>query len=182
MKNKPKWELWLKDKKICKKWLNYYMTKNILRHETKSPEIFMNKALHNLSFANWLMDKHKDEIPKIFGLEETFYDWVIVAFYYSIYHAALALISKHKLSSKSHFATLCAVICFYYHESRKLTKNDIKFLGCCLEKEDIEAFVTTKSLRERASYGVSRQFELSLAEEAKKNAEVFLNKAKIIIT
>lgn len=181
MKNKPDWRLWMVDDQECKLWLDEYLRKNVLRSETLASEDYLAKAEHNISFSNWLIDKHRDEIPKIFGKNENFYDWAVVSFYYSVYHAALSLISKFHISSKSHFATLCAVIYYYFHKSKYLTIEDIEFLGGYLEKEDIEAFVRTKSLRERASYGVSTSFERILVDEAKKNAEKFVEKVRKIV-
>ncbi len=182
MKSKiPDWRIWIKDERECKEWLEQYLRRQVLRAETRKPEDFLKKAEHNLSFSNWLIDKHKDEIPRIFGSHENFYDWVTVSFYYCVYHAALALISKFRISSKSHSATLCAVIYYYYHKSKNLTKEDIELLGEYLGEEDIESFARTKSLRERASYGVSINFELMLVDEAKKNAESFIEKARRIL-
>ncbi len=182
MKSKiPDWHMWIKDECDCKEWMDEYSRKRVLRTETRTPQDFLKKAEHNLSFSNWLIDKHKDEIPRIFGMEENFYDWAISAFYYSIYHAAMALLAKLRVSSKSHSATLCAVIYQYYHKSKKLTKDDVALLSVYLGEDDIESFVRTKSLRERASYGISQGFEIMLTEEAKKNAEGFVNKVKEII-
>lgn len=180
MKNRPDWKLWLKDPKDCKSWLDDYKRKKVLRPETLGPEDFLGKAEHNLAFSNWLMDKHREEIPKIFGQNENFYDWAIASFYYSVYHSALALVSRFRLSSKSHFATLCALIHYYYHRSKELTKEDIEFLGGRLEEGDVEAFMHAKALRERANYGVSRDFERMLADDAKESAERFLEKARKI--
>ncbi len=181
MKGKPDWYAWMKDERKCKLWLDTYIRKGVLRKETLKPANFLAKSEHNLSFSNWLIDKHKDEISRIFGQNENFYDWVITSFYYSIYHAALALVSKFGISSKSHSATLCAVIYYYFHESKHLTREDVGLLGNCLEENDIEAFVQTKSLRERACYDVSRAFELTLVNEAKKNAEEFVEKVRKIV-
>ncbi|TRZ55547.1 hypothetical protein D4Q76_00240 [archaeon] len=177
----PDWRIWVRNEKDCKEWLEQYLRKRVLRTETRKPEDFLKKAEHNLSFSNWLIDRHKDEIPRIFGPDENFYDWVIVSFYYSIYHAALSLISKFRISSKSHSATLCAVIYHYYHKTRNLTKEDIELLGECLGEEDIESFVWAKSLRERASYDVSASFGLMLVDEARKNTESFIGKVRRII-
>lgn len=177
----PDWQLWIRDEKECKEWMEQYLRKRVLKAETRMPGDFMKKAEHNLSFSNWLIDKHNDEIPRIFGHGENFYDWVIVSFYYSIYHAALALISKFRTSSKSHSATLCAVIYHYYHKSKSLTREDVELLGEYLGEDDIESFARTKSLRERASYGVSVNFELMLVDEARRNAENFIEKARRIL-
>jgi len=98
-----------------------------------------------------------------------------------LYHAALALIAAKGLSSKSHNATFCAVILFYHHQRKDLNKNDIRIIKESIDKEDIEAITKTKSLRERASYGVSVNFELTLVEKAKINAISFINKVRSIL-
>jgi len=90
---KPDWKEWLNDKKVCKEWRDYYLKSGILRKGARKPEQYFKKAVHNLDFSNWLLEKHKDEIPSIFA-EERFFDWVITGYYYSMYHAALALIAS----------------------------------------------------------------------------------------
>lgn len=180
-RDKPDWHRWMKDEKECKRWLDHYRQRRILRKETLQPTDYLRKAEHNIAFSNWLIEKHNDEIPRLFGEDENYYDWVITSFYYSIYHAALALISKQDITSKSHSATLCAVIYHYHHRTKELTEKEVETLGGCLEEGDIERFVRAKSLRERASYSVSRSFELLLAKEAKRNAEGFVNKVRKMV-
>ncbi|RLJ05496.1 MAG: hypothetical protein DRP18_02960 [Candidatus Aenigmatarchaeota archaeon] len=174
------WRKWTKDKKLCREWLNGYIKKGTLRKIKLSKELYLKKAIHNLDFANWVKEKHNDELPELFG-EERFYDWVINAYYYAIYHAALALISAKGYSSKSHNATLCAVIWFYYHQQRKLDEEDIELIKETIDREDIEIITETKDLRERASYDVSVSFEFRLVEKAKNNAVYFINKVKKIL-
>jgi len=155
----------------------------MLRRRSLKPEEYLKKALHNLDFANWVYEKHKTEIKELFG-EERFFDWVIVIYYYAIYHAALALIASKGLFSKSHLATLNALILHFYHE-KKIEKEDIEVvvesISKGLEKEDIETVAETKELRERASYGASYEFEESLVETARKNAIKFIEKVRNIL-
>ncbi len=125
------------------------------------------------------MELHKTLIKERFP-KNTFYDWVTISYYYAIYHASLALLANAGFKSKSHLATLCGVINYYYHHDRKLEKKHLDVLGQ-LEKKNIEEFVETQGLRERASYGVSTKFEESLAEIAKTDAVDFVNKAKEIL-
>lgn len=73
---KPDWRIWITDKEECKLWLDNYIKKQILRKSADESRLHLKKTDHNLNFANWIAEKHKDEIPKMFG-EETFYDWVI---------------------------------------------------------------------------------------------------------
>lgn len=176
----PDWRVWVKDRRLCKRWLAGYFKKRILRKTRLGKELYLKKANHNLDFANWVKEKHKDEIPKLFG-DERFYDWVVNAYYYAIYHAALALVSEKGYLPKSHNATLCAVIYFCYHKQKRLEKRDIKLIKESIDRKDIEILTKTKDLRERASYDVSASFELALVEKAKTNAVYFLNKVRVIL-
>ncbi len=176
----PNWENWLKNKDDCKTWLDYYLKKGMLRKARLSQKDYLHKAQHNIDFANWVDEKHKDELPKLFG-EERFYDWVISGYYYAIYHASLALISSKGHTSKSHYATLCAIIWFFHHENKHLDEEDIELLHHTMNKEDIEIIAETKELRERASYGVSGNFESSLVKKSRENAVYFLNKIREIL-
>lgn len=180
---KPNWKIWLENKKECKSWNNFYLKKSILRKQSLKVEDYLRKALHNLDFANWVYKKHESEIKSLFG-EQRFFDWVIVIYYYAIYHAALTLIASKNLFSKSHLATLNALILHFYHE-KKIEKEDVEIvvesISKALEKEDIENIVETKELRERASYGASYEFEESLVEVAKANAIKFIEKVRHIL-
>lgn len=140
---------------------------------------YLEKANHNLDFAALITELHETIIKERFP-KQTFYDWVTVAYYYAIYHAALALISKAGLKSKSHLATLCGIISHYYHEEKRLEKKHVEILGR-IEKTNVEQSVESQALRERASYGVSTMFEEGLAMIAKKDAIEFVNKVKEIV-
>ncbi len=177
---KPDWKRWLADSRLCKKWFDGYVERGVLRKSRLGKELYLEKARHNLDFANWVKEKHKDELPELFG-EERFYDWTVNAYYYAIYHAALALISVEGFSSKSHAATLCAVIWFFCHKRKMLEKKDIELIRESIDREDIEKITITKGLRERASYDVSVSFELVLVEKARENAVGFLSKVKEIL-
>jgi len=180
---KPNWRKWLKDKEDCRTWLNLYLKKRILKKTSLSEEDYLKKAIHNFDFANFILDKHKKEIPTLFG-DEKFYDWVIIAYYYAIYHSALALLSMKNLSSKSHFATLCALTFYFYHE-KKLNRRDIELVAESHEKniqqKDLETFVKAKGMRERASYGVGTSFESYIVNRLKEDTRNFLEKVRSIL-
>ena len=143
----------------------------------------MRKTTHNLDFGNWIYEKHKKEIKSVFG-KERFFDWVLVIYYYAVYHAALALITSEGFQSKSHMATLNLLILKFYHE-KKLDRKDVEVIAekipKALEKEDIEIITESKKLRERASYGVSYDFERSLVKNSKKDVINFIQKVKNIL-
>ncbi len=174
---KPNWKLWLKDKKECKYWLEIYTKKNIIKKVPDESRLHVKRSDHNLTFASWIIEKHKDEIPDVFG-KDTFYDWVISIYYYAIYHAALALMSKEGFTSKNHSATLCFLIYHHYHLQNSLAKKDVQLMASYLEVEDIETLGISKELREKACYNVHESFEKKLCENFKEQAVDFVNKIK----
>ena len=174
---KPNWRTWLKNKKECKIWLDNYIKKEILRKSADESRLHLKKTDHNLDFANWIAEKHKDEIPEMFG-KETFYDWVINMYYYAVYHTALALMSKEGYKSKNHSATLCFLIYHHYHLQKALIKEDVELIGSSLDKEDIETLGDSKGLRERACYDVHETFEKRLMQHVRDKTINFVNKIK----
>lgn len=176
---KPDWKIWLRDKEECKLWLNKYIQKRVLRRSLNESMLHLRKTDHNLNFANWAFEKHKEKF-EIFK-EETFYDWIISIYYYAIYHSALALVSKEGYKSKSHSATLCFLIYHHYHLEKALNKEDVELVASSLSKEDIETVGTSKELRERACYDVHELFEQRLANQIRENAIDFANKIKLLI-
>lgn len=176
---KPDWRIWIKSRKECKVWLVRYIKRGLLRKSSEESRLYLRKTDHNLNLANWLKERHKDEIPKMFG-KETFYDWVINVYYYAIYHASLSLVSKKGYESKNHSATLCFLIYYYYHAEESIDKEDIELIAS-LSREDIEMIGRTKEMRERASYDVHETFEQRLAEEAKNRAIEFITKVRKIL-
>ena len=177
---KPDWKLWLKDKRECKFWLDSYIRKKILKKSFNESKLHLKRTDHNLTFANWIIEKHKDEISEVFG-GDNFYDWVISIYYYAIYHAALALMSKEGFTSKNHSATLAFLIYHHYHSQKALEKEDVELIASSLDREDIETLGISKELREKACYDVHESFEKKLAEQIKEEAVDFANKIKVLL-
>lgn len=177
---KPDWKLWLKDEKECKFWLDSYIRKKILKKSSNESRLYLKRTDHNLTFANWIIEKHNDEIPTVFG-GDNFYDWVISIYYYAIYHAALALMSKEGFTSKNHSATLAFLIYHHYHSRKALEKKDVELIASSLDREDIETLGISKELREKACYDVHEQFEKRLAEQIREQAVDFANKIKLLL-
>ncbi|MFH1315901.1 MAG: hypothetical protein ABII01_00090 [Candidatus Woesearchaeota archaeon] len=174
---KPDWKLWMKDKKECRKWIDNYIKKKILRKTKEESRLYLKKSDHNLNFANWIIEKHKDDIPALFD-KETFYDWAISIYYYAIYHAALSLISREGYTSKNHSATLCFLIYYHYHSDKSLTNEDVELVASSLSKEDIETVGFSKDLREKACYDIHESFEKELSQNIRGQTIDFVNKIK----
>ncbi|MBU0457597.1 MAG: hypothetical protein ABH824_06520 [Nanoarchaeota archaeon] len=177
---KPDWKLWLRDENECKFWLDNYVKKNILKKSSDDSKLHLKRTDHNLIFANWIIEKHKDEIPEVFG-KDTFYDWVISVYYYAVYHAALALMSKERFTSKNHSATLSFLIYYHYHSQKALDKGDVELIANSLNREDIETLGFSKELREKACYNIHELFEKKLAEDIREQVVNFANKIKMLL-
>lgn len=177
---KPDWKIWIKNKKKCKIWLDNYIKKGVLKKSKNESRLYLKKTDHNLNFANWLFEKHKDKTD-IFE-EDSYYDWIINIYYYGIYHAALALINREGYISKNHSATLCFLIYYHYHLQEALNEEDIELVSHALSEEDIETIGTSKELRERACYDVHELFGQNLANQIREKAINFVNKIKEILS
>ncbi|MEK6915656.1 MAG: HEPN domain-containing protein [Nanoarchaeota archaeon] len=167
------WQIWMEDYDKVDSSFDFYLKKDLIKKENET--IFLSashlkKAEYNIDFVNLLMDSKK------------FYDWIIVGCYYTIYHSALALITKKGFSSKNHLATLCALIKFYYSRNKILKKEEIELVSkSSLQKEEVSYFVYAKEKRETASYGISEEFNKSEAEDIHKKTIKFLNRCREIL-
>lgn len=92
------------------------------------------------------------------------FKWAIIQGYYSMFHAARALLFSKGFREKSHYALLVAL--------RELFSSK-------LDAEQIPNFEEAMSLREEADYGLI--FSEEGATSIVHNAEKFLNKAKEIL-
>lgn len=167
------WQIWLENVKQVEKSFNFYLKKEAIMEESETkflPISHLKKAEYNLKFINFLNDNRK------------FYDWIIVGCYYTIYHSALALITKKGFSSKNHLATLCALIKFYYIDEKTLSREEIELVSkSSLEKEEVSYFTYAKEKRETASYGISEEFNKIEAEDLLRKTIQFLNKCRLIL-
>lgn len=169
------WKVWFEDEKVLEDSFSFYKRKSIIKEETETENLsksHLKKADYNLNFINFLEEKN------------AFFDWIIVGCYYTIYHSALALLSKKGVSSKNHLATLCSLIKFYYSKEDKfsLTREEIELiLKSSLEKQEISYFTEAKNKRETASYGIDNNFNKIEARDLKIKTIQFVNKCKEIL-
>ena len=170
-------------KEYCEKVFNFFIkNKTIKETDQELFEKHLNKAINNLEFSNFILDEHqlsiKEKLPN-----KSFYDWSIIIYYYSIYHAISALIVKAGYESKNHLASISALTFIYYHKENILNKEDIEFIirNIHLKEEEIEFIASSKNIRERASYRVDEDFDLLLATDLQKKTADFVNKVKNIL-
>lgn len=154
---------------VSEKIRQYLDDKSIQKAAANKEEIkgHLMKADHNLKFVN-------DNI----GLG--YFDWCITGCYYSVYHAALALIILKGYHSKNHDATLCILIKEYY--KRGVSAEEIELLNkFFLDYQEIVFYVQSKEKREDASYSTKIKFDKPLVNELRMKAALFVDKAKQII-
>jgi len=138
------------------------------------------KSVNDLSLADGLLKISKDKkIKESLNYPEktTFFDWVIVCSYYSIFHAAQALLGiKHiKINSRMHHATL---ISFAKHFIINNELADELFLiyedAENKASELLEIFEEEKSKRGLFQYYRLSRNNLQPAQESINNAKKFL--------
>ncbi|MEK6936027.1 MAG: hypothetical protein AABW67_04505 [Nanoarchaeota archaeon] len=167
----------------CREVFNFFIKKEVIKRT--NPDLFekyLNKSLNNLEFGNFILSEHKFSIKRKLK-KKSFYDWCVVIYYYSLYHAVLALISKAGFESKNHIASISALTLFYYHKKNVLKKEDIQFIidNLNLKSEDIEFLFNSKEIREKASYRVDETFDLLLAKNSQEKTVEIVNKIKEIL-
>lgn len=94
------------------------------------------------------------------SLEEEDFKWAAVQSYYSMFHAAKALVLKKGYREKSHYCLLIALREFYVKKDE-------------LNAEMVENFELCMNLRHEADYGLT--YHQESAETAIKYTEEFLN-------
>jgi len=162
-------ELWLRNKSSVEKSFNNYLEKGILKLEENSnlSKLHMRRARLDIELAGRLIEEMIEHSP-----------WVVVTSYYSAYHSAMALLVFKNYTSKSHLATLCALIYLYYEYG--LDEDDIlKFHK--LSEDSIGDFDEFKEKREMANYSVAKDFEVLVAKNVRANALNFINRVEEIL-
>lgn len=181
MKQK-RWQLWIDGRKYREEDFRKYIKKELIRKiapTSRLSRIHLDKAFHNLDFANFtLRSQHK--INKRLSAE-TYFDWVIIISYYSMYHSALALLYRIGYKTSTHLATIC-VLCKECL-GKTLKRDEIENLSRAFELrgEDIKEIGRAKQRREKASYSGSISFEKHLAEMTIEDARKFVRRVASIL-
>ncbi|MBI2672314.1 DNA-binding protein [Candidatus Woesearchaeota archaeon] len=156
------------DKEYLEKEVNFFMNKKQIKKISNNPELVkshLKKARHNLEFYKLNKEHHK------------FNDWLIVTLYYSLYHAALALITNRNYSSKNHYATILILIKEY-----SITKNEARLLNeLSINKEDAELYTSLKDDRHDASYATNIKFSQEIIKDYETQVLDFINKTEELI-
>lgn len=145
---------------------SYIKRELILKSNLNLSKAHISKADYDMEFADFILK------------EEKFASWSVVGLYYSLYHTALALLSKKGYYSKDYNATLCFLIKHY----SEFSKEEIELVdNLKINREEIEFYSGLKEERRKASYSTDILFKRENVEELRKQAISFLNKAKTIL-
>lgn len=146
---------------------------------------YLQKARNNLITMNILSEintnkKARDllKIPQNYSTDE----WVVIAGYYAMYSAALALLAKVGFKSKNHTATLI-ILEGYFIKKKRLDEKDLLLIkNAFFQKEEIEKLSDARHKREIAQYSVTKQTTKEIADRIKQDAYNFINKCEEILT
>jgi len=157
----------MNNKKALEGLYERYVKKKIIQKKPSDlTKAHISKSDNNMEFVNFLLEN------------ERFYDWQIVGLYYSIYHSALALLSKKGFSSKDHTATLC----FLIKNFSEFSKEEIELIDDLqIKREEIEFYSGLKEERQKASYSTNLLFNKDKVEELKEKSILLINKIKAIL-
>ncbi len=172
----------IEEKEYCRGVFNFFIRKEVIKQTNPALfEKYLNKSLNNLEFGNFVLSEHNYSIKKKLK-GKSFYDWCVVIYYYSLYHAVLALVSKAGFESKNHLASISALTYIYYHKKNLLNKEDIQVIldNFDIQGEEIEFIANSKEVREKASYRADEDFGIALAENMGKKTADFVNKIKML--
>ncbi|MFH1224320.1 MAG: HEPN domain-containing protein [Candidatus Diapherotrites archaeon] len=147
---------------------------------------FMEKARHNLLFcaAAWGVSSREDA-KKILGLPGDFsaFDWVVIAAYYAMYHAALAALASVGYKSDNHAATAAALEVFFVRKNLLERKFLDKLKEArALEEEYAQTFRRARRQRETAQYWVTEETGKDAAEKLLGDARGFVDRIERLIS
>jgi len=160
----------------------------IKENTTVQSHLKWQKAVNDLSLAEGLLKLSTDnKIKDSFGYSSTttFFDWVIVSSYYSIFHATQALlgIKKIKINNRLHYATLIAF-------AKHFIINDELAEELFLIYEDsekkahelLEIYEQEKEKRGLFQYHRLSRHNIEPAKESLEHAKKFLNAVKEVLS
>ncbi len=145
------------------------------------------KAVHDLSLAEGLLKistdkKIKDSLD--YPDDTTFYDWVIVSSYYSIFHATQALlgIKKIKITGRLHHATMIAFAKQFIINNELAEELFLIYEDAEQKARDLlDIFEEEKTKRGLFQYHRLSRNNLQPAKESIENAKAFLNAVQEIL-
>ena len=145
------------------------------------------KAINDLSLSQGLLKlSTENKLKEALGYtsDKTFFDWVIVSSYYSIFHSTNALLGlkKTKINSRLHYATLIAFAKHFI--LTKELEDELFLIYEDAEKkasELLEIIEEEKQKRGDFQYYRLSKNNLNPAKESVANATIFLNVVNMVL-
>ena len=135
-----------------------------IKPNDKLSQEHINKAKHNLRAADY-------------NIQGGFSDWGVSQFYYSMYHALLAVLFKWGYESKNHECTINAVEYLIEEGKINLDLKDIAFIRTTEQMTSKDA----KSLREEFQYGTETAVNEKILKELLENTKRIVEKIEIAL-
>lgn len=171
-----------------KKNLKWYIDRRILIKSEKISRLvdnFLEKARNNLVTASILSEIESNEnARKLLKIPEDYSsnEWIVITAYYAMYMAALSVLAKLGLKSKSHDATILALEEFFVKRGL-LERRILEMIkDAKLEVEYIRMIRIAKDRREIAQYSPTKRTTKLLAEKTINNAYKFVERIEELIS
>ncbi len=156
------------DKGYLQKQIDFFIKNKQIKRIESNPELvksYLEKAKHNLNF--FILNKN----------QENYKDWQIVALYYSLYHASLALITNKNYHSKNHQATILLLIKEY-----SISKDEAELINdLSINKGEAQMYTQLKKDRHDASYSTEIKFTKEIINKYQREVIRFINKTEMIL-
>lgn len=137
---------------------------------------YMRKARQNIVTME-LLNRARDfrdelELPEDYEPDE----WVVIAAYYAMYMASLAVLARFGLKSRNHTATIMALEEIFVRK-RLLEKKYVAIIEKTrLRVEEIEKLEDVRKRREIAQYSPTKDTTREMAEKSRKDAHEFADR------
>ena len=156
------------DNSYLESQIKFFIDNKQIKKIEPNPELVashIQKAKHNLGFF------------KLNEAHEEYKDWQIVALYYSLYHASLALITYKNYSSKNHYATIILLIKEY-----SISKDEAELINeLSISQSEAQMYTNLKKDRHDASYSTETKFTKESIDNYRIEVTKFINKTEEIL-
>ncbi|MBS3107062.1 HEPN domain-containing protein [Candidatus Woesearchaeota archaeon] len=153
--------------------------------EKKFSEGYLAKTLHNLELAGVLdLLSRNDEKKRAIEIPPAsrYFDWIIIASYYSMYLAATAALAKLGLKSKTHGATLIALEYGYCLKKNLLERKHLEMNErASFGRDDIQKIDEAMQGRTSVQYTVFEKYGDAEAKRILRDAREFVHKMSEIL-
>ncbi len=166
------------------KKIDFYLKKGqIVKDMTITPlaKKYLAKAKNNLVTMEVLSDLNSKKDLLALPIDYDPNEWIVITGYYAMYSAALALVAKLGYKSKNHSATILILEKFFV-KKKELDEASVNLLkNAKIRKQEIDELSEARHKREIAQYSVTKKTNKEIAEEIKKDAYNFVNKAEELV-